>query len=63
MRLGAAVLLAPRIDVAEDLLLGFPVPRSRLNLGWIRALGLVGPVLLDEELALRVVSHGPLGDA
>lgn len=39
-RLARAVLLAPTLEVCEALLLGEPVPRSRLDPLWARRYGL-----------------------
>jgi hypothetical protein len=60
LRLAAAVMLAPRIEVCEALLLGVEVPAARLEPAWVRALDLPGEVVLDETLALRVNARGPL---
>lgn len=60
LRLTAAISLAPRIIVCEALLAGVPVPAYRLDRSWLKALHLQGDVVLDEELALRVVAHGPI---
>jgi hypothetical protein len=59
-RLAAAVELAPRIIVVEALLAGLPVPAQRLDRAWVRELQLDGDVVLDDELALRVLARGPL---
>jgi hypothetical protein len=59
-RLGAAVTIAPRIEVAEALLAGLSVSASRLDPRWVTALRLPDEVVLDDELALHVVAHGPL---
>ena len=63
LRLGAAIMLAPRIETAEALLAGVGVPAVRLDDGWRKALRLRGEVVLDEALALRVNAHGPLEEA
>ena len=63
LRRAAAVALAPRLEVCEALLVGVPVPALRLDPAWVQALGLVGDVVLDAELALRVSGHGPIGVA
>jgi hypothetical protein len=60
IRLSAAIYLCPRIELAEALLSGVPVPIHRLDPGWVRALNLTTDVVLDDELALRVNAHGPL---
>jgi hypothetical protein len=60
LRLFAAVLLAPRVDIAEALLLGAAVPAKRLDRRLVSALELAGDVVLDEELAMRVNARGPL---
>lgn len=60
LRLAAAVIISPRIEVCEALLAGVKVPAVRLAPGWIAALDLTGNVTLDEQLALRVAGHGPL---
>jgi len=60
LRLGAAVCIAPRVEVAEALLLGASVPTSRLDPAWVTALDLDGVVVLDEALAVRIAAHGPL---
>lgn len=62
-RLGAALLLAPTLIVAEALLEGLPVPASRLDPELVQALGLNGPVQLDYPTALRTVAHGPIPTA
>jgi hypothetical protein len=59
-RLAAAVTLAERVEVAEALLCGVPVPARRLDPAWVRELRLAGDVELDLEAALRVVAHGPI---
>jgi hypothetical protein len=59
VRLAAAVLLAPRVEVAEALLGGVSVPAERLDPDWRRRLRLVGDVVLDESLALKVIACGP----
>jgi hypothetical protein len=63
LRLAAAVALAPRIEIAEGLLAGGGVPARRLDPRLVAELGLRGDVVLDEELALRVVAAGPLVEA
>lgn len=60
IRLAAAVILSPRLEVCEDLGLGIPVSVSRLDQVWVRELKLSGSVVLDDELALRVHARGPL---
>jgi hypothetical protein len=61
LRLAAAVILAPRIEVCEALLAGVPVPVARLDPDWTRELApLAGVQRLTNELALRVVGRGPL---
>jgi hypothetical protein len=62
-RLAAAVLLAPRVEIAEALLAGVAVPARRLDPLLVAELGLRGDVVLVEELALRVVALGPLEEA
>ena len=52
VRLAAAVLLAPRIEIAEALLAGVTVSADRLNPWFAR--GLRGEVTLTDALALRV---------
>ena len=59
-RLAAAVVLTPRVIVAEALLAGVPVAARRLDPEWVRELNLAGDVLLDHGLALRVVARGPI---
>jgi hypothetical protein len=59
-RLAAAVFLAPRVEIAEGLLAGVPMSARRLDPAWVRVLDLVGDIVLDDELALRVNAHGPL---
>ena len=61
VRLAAAVVLAPRVETCEVLLLGLPVPADRLAPVWVAALGLAGAVVLDGALAFRVLGHGPIG--
>jgi hypothetical protein len=63
LRLAAAVALSPRLEVCEGLLAGVAVPARRLDARLVAELGLGGDVLLDEELALRVVALGPLEEA
>jgi hypothetical protein len=63
LRLAAAVAIADRVEVAEALLGGVPVPSWRLDGAWAEALQLAGDVVLDDELALRVVAHGPMEPA
>lgn len=63
LRLGAAVMLAPRVEVCEALLAGLPVPADRLDPRWVRRLRLSGDIVLDPELALRVVVCGPMEGA
>lgn len=63
LRLAAAVVLAPRLIVVEALLAGLPVPADRLDRAWVRRLGLRGDILLDPELALRVVAAGAIEGA
>lgn len=60
LRLAAAVMLAPCVIACEALLAGIPAPADRLDRAWVRVLHLQGDVVLEEELALRVVAHGPL---
>jgi hypothetical protein len=60
VRLAAAVALAPRVEVAEALLAGVAVPARRLDPRLVAELGLRGDIVLDEELALRVVAAGPI---
>lgn len=60
VRLAAAVILAPRVQVAEALLAGVAVPAQRLAPEWVAALRLDGDVLLDEALALAVMARGPI---
>lgn len=55
----ATVYLSPVLPVAEALLTGLPVPARRLEPWYVRELGLVGDVVLDDGLALRVVACGP----
>jgi hypothetical protein len=57
-RLAAAVYLAPRVEVAEALLAGIPVPAERLDPARVRCLALRGSVVLDDALALEVVAAG-----
>jgi len=60
LRLAAGVLLTARVEVAEALLAGVPVPADRLDPAWTTALGLAGDVVVTTELALRVLGHGPI---
>jgi hypothetical protein len=60
LRLAAAICLAPRVIVVEALLAGLDVPAARLVPAWVRELRLAGDIVLDDELALRVVAHGPI---
>ncbi|MCS7007395.1 MAG: hypothetical protein RMM28_09340 [Thermoleophilia bacterium] len=63
VRLAAAVLLAPRLELAEALLVGVPCPAARLEPVLVSALGLERDVVLDEELAWRALAHGPFEPA
>lgn len=60
LRLGAAVMLAPTLIVAEALLTGVSVPAHRLNPETVQALHLEGDITLTDQLALLVVAYGPL---
>lgn len=62
-RLWAGVQLARSLVTCEALVAGVPVPASRLDARWRKALGLRGDVVLDEALALRVNAHGPLEES
>ena len=62
-RLAAAVVLSERVEVAEALLAGVPVPAKRLHPALAAELELAGKVELDYELALRVIARGPLEQA
>lgn len=59
VRLAAALVLCPRVEIAEVLLLGAAVPAPRLDEPLVSELDLSGDVVLDEELAYRVVARGP----
>jgi hypothetical protein len=60
-RLAAAVTLAERVEVCEALLCGVLVPGRRLDPALAAELRLVGDIVLDDELALRVAARGPIG--
>jgi hypothetical protein len=60
LRLTAAVLLAPRVAVAEALLEGVAIPGCCIDVAWRTTLGLGNQVVLDEPLALAVVAAAPL---
>lgn len=53
-------MLASQLVVCEALLADAVVPSHRLDRAWAEQLGLTGDLVLDAELALRVVAHGPL---
>lgn len=58
LRLAAAVLLAPRVEIAEALLFGAPVPAHRIDASWCHSLGLEGDIVLSHEIAIQIVAHG-----
>lgn len=60
-RLWAGLVLSPRLEVMEALLAGQPVPARRLDQAWVRSLGLVGDVVLNDALVFRINAHGPMG--
>ena len=59
IRLAAAVLLSPRVETCEALLVGAPVPAHRLDQRLRKALHLEGDIVLDLDLAYQVIAQGP----